>query len=349
MDKRYQVFVSSTFTDLKEERSRVIQTLMEMDCIPAGMEIFPAADEEQMKFIEKVIDDCDYYILIIGGRYGSVAPEGVSYTEKEYDYALKKGIKVIALLHENPDSIPVSKSDTDTEKVNKLKAFRTKASTGRLVKFWNDATQIPGIIALSLPKTIKTYPATGWVRANAISNAETLAEMATLQKRNAELEEEVRLLRSRETNRIPDIAGLDDTYSILGASYRYRAGETINSNWKIELTWREIFGLLAPHLLEPKNDDLARSTLGKLIFEKLNRGDTYDDLSDESYQTIKIQMIALGLIKLNMYNTKTGGRALFWELTEAGYRLMVSIRTIRKSGPSLPPSLQDEKAPPKPT
>lgn len=53
MDKRYQVFVSSTFADLKDERSNVIQTLMEMDCIPAGMELFPALDEEQFEFIKK--------------------------------------------------------------------------------------------------------------------------------------------------------------------------------------------------------------------------------------------------------------------------------------------------------
>ena len=83
MDKRFQVFVSSTYADLKEARQKVIQTLMEMDCIPAGMELFPAADEEQWKFIKRVIDDCDYYILIIGGRYGSLTAEGISYTEKE--------------------------------------------------------------------------------------------------------------------------------------------------------------------------------------------------------------------------------------------------------------------------
>ena len=82
MDKRYQVFVSSTYADLKEERQRVIQTLMEADCIPAGMELFPAADEEQFAFIKKVIDDCDYYLLIIGGRYGSTTEDGISYTEK---------------------------------------------------------------------------------------------------------------------------------------------------------------------------------------------------------------------------------------------------------------------------
>jgi hypothetical protein len=48
VEKRFQVFVSSTYTDLQEERRKVIQTIMEMDCIPSGMEMFPAADEEQL-------------------------------------------------------------------------------------------------------------------------------------------------------------------------------------------------------------------------------------------------------------------------------------------------------------
>src|SRR5262245_7703854 len=103
MNKRYQVFVSSTFADLKDERRSVIQTLMEMDCIPSGMELFPAADEEQWTFIKRVIDDCDYYLLIIGGRYGSTTSDGISYTEMEYDYAVSKGMRVIALVHESPD------------------------------------------------------------------------------------------------------------------------------------------------------------------------------------------------------------------------------------------------------
>jgi hypothetical protein len=88
MDKRYQIFISSTFTDLQEERAKVQQAVMELECIPAGMEAFPAIDEEQFEFIKKVIDDCDYYLLVIGGRYGSVSEEaGLSYTEMEYDYA----------------------------------------------------------------------------------------------------------------------------------------------------------------------------------------------------------------------------------------------------------------------
>jgi len=114
MEKRYQVFVSSTYADLREERQRVIQALMEMDCIPSGMELFPAADEEQWHFIKRVIDDCDY-LLIIGGRYGSTTSDGISYTEKEYDYAIQRGMKVVALLHSNPDEIPLGKSEGDPE------------------------------------------------------------------------------------------------------------------------------------------------------------------------------------------------------------------------------------------
>src|SRR6266481_677947 len=131
MDKRYQIFISSTYADLKEERRRVIQTEMELDCIPAGMELFPAADEDQFEFIKRVIDDCDYYLLIIGGRYGSTSEDGISYTEKEYDYALSRGLKVIALIHENPDEIPLGKSEKDPQLWERLRLFRDRVAAGR--------------------------------------------------------------------------------------------------------------------------------------------------------------------------------------------------------------------------
>lgn len=44
MDKRYQVFVSSTFSDLKDERQGVLKAILELDHMPAGMELFPATD-----------------------------------------------------------------------------------------------------------------------------------------------------------------------------------------------------------------------------------------------------------------------------------------------------------------
>jgi uncharacterized protein DUF4062 len=99
MDKKYQVFISSTFKDLVEERQDAIRTVLDLGHIPSGMEIFPAADVEQFEYIKKVIDECDYYVLIIGGRYGSMDAAGVSFTEKEYDYAVGQKKTVLAFVH----------------------------------------------------------------------------------------------------------------------------------------------------------------------------------------------------------------------------------------------------------
>lgn len=164
MKKKYQVFISSTYVDLQAERQKVLKTILEMDCIPAGMELFPATDESQFEFIKKVIDDCDYYLLIIGGRYGSISSSGLSFTEMEYDYAISKKIKVVALLHKSPKNIPMGKSEHHPKIQKKLKQFRDKVKKNRLVKFWESIDELPGLVALGLSKTIATFPAVGWVR-----------------------------------------------------------------------------------------------------------------------------------------------------------------------------------------
>ncbi len=120
MEKRYQVFVSSTFRDLEQERQEVMQALLELDCIPSGMELFPAANGSQWDLIKNVIDDCDYYVLILGGRYGSLAPDGIGYTEKEYQYALSIDKPTIAFLHRNPDNILAKNTDATDEGREKL-------------------------------------------------------------------------------------------------------------------------------------------------------------------------------------------------------------------------------------
>src|SRR6266436_2591748 len=115
-EKRYQVFVSSTYADLREERQEVIQALLELDCIPSGMELFQASDDDQWTLIKRVIDDCDYYLVIIAGRYGSMK-DGVSYTEMEYDYAISQGKPVIAFLHQDPGAIESKFSEKDAEAI----------------------------------------------------------------------------------------------------------------------------------------------------------------------------------------------------------------------------------------
>ena len=107
MEKKYQVFVSSTYQDLIEERQKVIEALLGKNCFPVGMEYFPAANEDQFTVIKKLIDRCDYYILIIGGRYGSIEPKsGKSYTQLEFEYAISRGIPVASFYHAEPSKLP---------------------------------------------------------------------------------------------------------------------------------------------------------------------------------------------------------------------------------------------------
>lgn len=335
MEKRYQVFVSSTYADLREERQRVIQALMEMDCIPSGMELFPAADEEQWEFIKKIIDDCDYYLLIIGGRYGTTTPEGVSYTEKEYDYAIEKGIKVVALLHENPEAIPMGKSEKDPELRGRLNAFRDKVAKNRLVKFWKAADELPGLVALSLTKTIKTYPAVGWIRADQVSNAQLLSEINELRKRNERLESELGNLRQSQVVEIPNLAQMDEKIKVSGrySAYDSYARSTLSHDWTFEFTWTEIFALISPYLLKGVADDEVQSTLASALFEKAGKGRHSAHLDDQIFLTIKVQLQALKLVKVEYLKTLNGGAALFWSLTDKGHSLMMSLRTV-KSGQS---------------
>jgi hypothetical protein len=99
------------------------------------MEAFPAIDTEQFEYIKKVIDECDYYLLIIGARYGSTDRDGVSYTEREFDYAVSQGRTVIALLHSDIQSLPKKNFDADPALETKLNSFRDKVKIGRMVRF----------------------------------------------------------------------------------------------------------------------------------------------------------------------------------------------------------------------
>lgn len=278
MDKRFQVFVSSTYADLKEERQHVIQALMEMDCIPAGMELFPAADEEQWKFIKKVIDDCDYYLLIIGGRYGSTTDDGISYTEREFDYAVAKGLKIVALIHDEPEDIPLRKSEKDPELRNKLLDFKNKVRDGRLVKSWRSAEELPGLVALSMTKTIKMYPAVGWVRANHVANESILQEINELRKENFELQKNLKDTDKKQELRIADIAKIDSKFTIHGSYFVHAYNQRFD--FTSTLSWRELFALIAPYLMEQLNDASVKERLASALLEREGKSGSYILVND---------------------------------------------------------------------
>lgn len=194
MEKKYQVFVSSTYEDLKNERQAAISCLLDMNCIPVGMEQFPASSLSQWEYIKKMVDMSDYYLLIAAGKYGSIDPEeNISYTEKEYRYAVNRGMPVLAFLHENIEELPANKVGASDEERDRVKKFHNDVkSAGRLVKFYSDIKDLKYKIAMAMPKIIEDKPMPGWVRADQAERAiEAMKDsdgMQALQKQLVEIQ-----------------------------------------------------------------------------------------------------------------------------------------------------------------
>ena len=167
MDKiKHQVFISSTYADLSIERKQVLDILLMADCIPAGMEAFVATDDEQFNVIKRVIDLCDYYILIIGKRYGSVNEStGLSYTEMEYNYAINKGIPVLVFAIDDSVKLDSDRIEVDDIKRGKLAQFKNRAMKNRLASIWRDSSDLMGKVAIAIMKAKSEIHMPGWVRA----------------------------------------------------------------------------------------------------------------------------------------------------------------------------------------
>lgn len=329
MDKKYQIFVSSTFVDLKEERQAVLTAVQEADDIPSGMEMFPATDEEQFNFIKRIIDNCDYYVVIIAGRYGSIAPDGKSYTEKEYDYAVSKGIPVLAFIR-NEDAIKETDKDTDSSKVLKLAQFKAKVQTGRIVRMWQDKQDLIYSVIISLTKVKREHPAVGWVRANQVISNESLVELSNLRKEVVELRE---YKRKQEVKKyVDDIADFDEEITL---NFEHNYWDNYikmdrHDTKQSTVSWRNLFAQISPSIMKHPNDALMQKNIGEIyknIFQ-LSKGSI--EIEDADYETIKLQLIAYGLIEVKNLPTTTGTQALFWNLTPKGERVMMENRLVRK-------------------
>lgn len=165
--KKHQIFISSTYEDLTDERKAIFEAILEEGHIPAGMELFATSEKSQWSYITERIEDCDYYILIVAHRYGSVDDDGVSFTEKEYKYALEKNIPIMAFIIDEKAPTNGTKQEKNATKLNGLLKFKeTIKSNGRMCQFFLNKDDLKSKFKTSLHQYIRDYPRTGWVRSD---------------------------------------------------------------------------------------------------------------------------------------------------------------------------------------
>lgn len=174
MKKRFQVFVSSTYIDLIEERKKVANAISKANQIPVGMELFPASTIRQWEKIKELIDTSDYYVLIIGKRYGSIAPildgeqkREISYTQKEYEYAYNKGVPILTFFLENSVILPDEKTEKLEKYKKKLESFiRSVKNNGYYYEHWENSDELSRKVLNALNQEIQNTPRPGWIRSD---------------------------------------------------------------------------------------------------------------------------------------------------------------------------------------
>ena len=143
MNKKYQIFISSTYKDLKTARKHVTDAILSMGHFPVGMEMFGARNDDQWKIIQQTIDQSDYYVVIMGRCFGSEVPgESISYTQKEFRYAHAKGLPILAFIATEDADIASSVQETEPERLSKLAVFKKELETGRTVSYWTDYSNL---------------------------------------------------------------------------------------------------------------------------------------------------------------------------------------------------------------
>ena len=248
--------------------------------------------------IKNVINECDYYILIIGGRYGSTNKEGKSYTQLEYEYAKEIGKPLAAFIFDKPEILPDEKKEKEEKGKQALEVFKSNVKN-YMVNFWNDKNELALKVLLGLRNLVDRFPAEGWVKTGAIVDTESIKEVNRLQSENRQLREQLNEANTKPPKGAENLAQGNDLVEI--QYYLKIIGE--DKLEKVSVTWNQLFVNIFLSLRNGTSTNEIRRDIEKMILANtVKNADNNEpllniELTSESLQAVIIQLLALGLIK----------------------------------------------------
>jgi len=347
--EKYQVFISSTYEDLKDERDEVVRAVLEMGHIPVGMEMFSAADEEQWKIITRHIDESDYYVCIVAHRYGSVTPENISYTRKEYEYAMNQGVPVLGFIIDPAAPWPADRVDKTEPEKTRLEAFKDKVREKPVGAGWTSADDLHAKVSIALMKAFTGSPRPGWVRGGQGAGPEVVGELSRLSAENARLRDALAAATTKAASEAQDevrrtIATLEGNQRELHIKY-----DEPNPEWEDlpERSLAYLFRLLAPDM----HVELQTKYACSFVAYNLNPDDTRDPLYIPSnvMRAIFSEFRALGLVEPSTKRHPVSDSEEYWSLSEFGVEVLnfLNREKLRAFDPDPMPAPEEETAPPK--
>lgn len=278
-EKFYKVFVSSTYEDLMEERQEVFDALLKCNCFPVGMEHFPSSNRKSLDLIKAYIDQCDYFVLVSAGTYGSLVPEQptkIGFVEWEYEYA-KTILPCYSFVIKDADQLPHWKCEKTNPDL--LEAFHKKLKGGgRNIAFYTSATDLKNEVQHAFTKAPTDAPAIGWIRADSTSNAGELIGAWELEWSNVVKWQQCRIVKLFSSTEFIWIQF--DQKGILGFICGYYDRDTYSLHSIREIPYESSFpaikGKLQEYLIQIDGDVLTtegtRSTGGQIkeVFRRVD-------------------------------------------------------------------------------
>lgn len=326
LDKRYQVFISTSGREMQPERIVLSQTLVGMGFFSWGLE---QRTPLSTAFARRQIDDCDYVVVLLGSQYGEQSVSGVSYMHLEYLYALSKQKPIILFMHENPDARDASLNDQKPELKEKFKEFRNLLQNEVDQVFTYRALRdLELSVRFNMPQMLERYPVQGWVRPQ---NTQALHdEIDRLKAKLVQLETESGKRVVDPFLSIPKVM-MHEFFSFEYRVHAYQDGNFKDLRLQKQMTWAQLLSVLGNHFVSPTPEEF----FSKGINEHLN-ATGLDDAKQEmprahAVARAQINIRALHQIKMQMrqndWIVPTGRddrQRMLWQITSKGQKLLSS-------------------------
>ncbi|UXI51185.1 DUF4062 domain-containing protein [Acinetobacter variabilis] len=326
LDKRYQVFISTSGAEMQPERIILSQTLVGMGFFSWGLE---QRTPLNTAFARRQIDDCDYVVILLGSQYGEQSVSGVGYMHLEYIYAVTKQKPIIVFMHEDPASRDPSLHDTKPELQEKFKEFRQLLQQEADQVFcYRTLRDLEMAVRLNMPQMLERYPVSGWVRPQ---NTQALHdEIDQLKTKVAQLERDGGTREVDPFLSLPKVS-MHEVFSFEYRMHAYQDGNFKELKVQKRLTWAQLLAILGSTFINPTPEEF----FSKRMNEYLNETGLADARAEmpraHAVARAQINIRALHSLKLQMRQNdwivpsgRDDRQRLLWQITPKAQKLLDS-------------------------
>ena len=262
LDKRYQVFISTSGSEMQPERIVLAQTLVGMGFFSWGLE---QRTPLSTAFARRQIDDCDYVVILLGSAYGEQSVSGVGYMHLEYIYAVTKQKPIIVFMHEEPSARDGALHDDKPELREKFQEFRKLLQNEVDQVFtYRSMRDLEMAVRFNLPQMLERSPVLGWVRPQNIQVLQD--EIDHLKSKLEQLETEAGKREVDPFLSLPKVS-MHEPFSFEYRMHAYQDGNFKELKIQKKLTWAQLLSILGTTFVHPTPEEFFSKRMNEYLNE----------------------------------------------------------------------------------